>query len=75
MIEPTVGSVWQDMAPRCPGRTFRVDAITVRAGVDGAVCTILTNVEGAVTDRRGQRTTINLGRFTAANYRLIREAP
>lgn len=73
MIEVPLNSVWADMDSRCHGRTFRVDLITVRAGKVVAVCTILTNAEGAVTDRVGGRVTIDVGRFTPVNYRRIRE--
>lgn len=75
MIEVRVHSVWQDMDPRCKGRTFRIDAVAYRAGVQVALCTILTNIEGAVTDRVGGKTTIAVGRFVPANYTLIREGP
>lgn len=71
MNEVKPGQIYADMDPRCAGRTLRVDSITVRAGIPVAVCTILTNVEGAVTDRVGGKTTINVGRFTEANYKLI----
>lgn len=75
MIEVRVGSVWADADPRAVGRTFRVDGITYRAGVEVTLCTILSNINGAVTDRIGGKTTIATGRFTPANYRLVRDAP
>lgn len=74
MNEVKVGSVWADLDPRMTGRTFRVDSLSFYAGRRVAVCTILTNAAGAVTDRRCGRTTIAVGRFTEANYKLVGEA-
>lgn len=74
MIEVHVGSVWADADPGAAGCTIRVDGITYRAGVEVALCTILANIDGAVTDGVGGKTTIATGRFTTANYKLIREA-
>lgn len=71
MIDVPPNSTWADMDPRCRGRTFRVERVVEMAGRKVAVCTVLTNVEGAVTDRRGQRTTIAVGRFVPSNYQRI----
>jgi hypothetical protein len=63
-----VGSVWMDCDRRCQGRAFRVDRIAY--GI--AHCTILTDKSGAKRSRIGGRVTIDVGRFTPANYRPIK---
>jgi hypothetical protein len=69
---PDLGDVYTDT--HRPGRTFRVDLITVRAGKTVAVCTIQSSTAGEVTDERGGRITLNVKEFQSARYTLIEEA-
>jgi hypothetical protein len=73
--EVKAGQEYADQDPRVAGRTIRIDRIHDLLGRSIAVCTIVTDAEKAVTSRVGQRTSISVGRFTPANYKLIREAP
>lgn len=67
------GQVWADNDPRSAGRTLRViDVVSQRV-----ICEVVTNIDNAPADKRGNRTRIALRRFvpTSTGYRLVQDVP